>query len=84
MPNFRTPGSIRVSSLRNSYLRSRALNTRGVNGENWLAIFWWEALDLHVLLLRLNGNVTAEEHYVISVTTGNNRRVRRTKEAEPE
>jgi hypothetical protein len=70
--------------LRNSYLRSRALNTRGVNGKNWLAIFLWEALELHVLLLRLNGNVTAEEHYVISVTTGNSRRVRRRRSSYPE
>jgi hypothetical protein len=52
--------------LRNSYLKSRALNTRGVDGKNWLAVFWWEGLELHVVLLRLNGIVTAEEHYVIS------------------
>jgi hypothetical protein len=83
MPNFQTPGSVRVSSLRNSYLRSRALNTRRTDGENWLAIFWWEALELHVVLLRLNGSVTAEEHYVISVATGRNRRVRRRREPEP-
>jgi hypothetical protein len=70
MPPIRIAGSLRMASIRNSYLRSRALTARGVNEEHWLAIFWWVALELHVVLLKVNGSLIAKEHYIISVNSG--------------
>jgi hypothetical protein len=77
MPGIRTAGSLRAASLRTTYLRSSAITARGVNGEHWLAIFWWEGLELHVVLLRVNGAITAEEHYIITVASRTGRRTRR-------
>jgi hypothetical protein len=67
-------GSIRVASILNTYLRNGTLSTRGVNRVHWLAIFWWADLELHIVLLKMNGSITSEEHYVISVTFGSGRR----------
>jgi hypothetical protein len=76
MPPIRIVGSIRVASIRNSYLKSSALTAKGVSGEHWLAIFWWAALKLHVVLLKANGSITAEEHYIISVNSKTGQRTR--------
>jgi hypothetical protein len=77
MPPIRIPGSLRAASIRNSYLKSSALTARGVNGEHWLAIFWWADLELHVVLLKVNKSITAEEHYIILVNSRTGRRTRR-------
>jgi hypothetical protein len=78
MSGIITAGFVRVASIWNTYLkRNRTLSTRGVNGVHWLAILWWSELELHIVLLRINGAVTSKEHYVISVTSGSGRRTRR-------
>jgi hypothetical protein len=77
MLGIRIAGSIKVASILNTYLRNGTLSTRGVNEVYWLAIFWWADLELHIALLRRNGSITSEEHYVISVTFGSGRRTRR-------
>jgi hypothetical protein len=77
MPPIRIGGSLRAASIQNSYLRSSALTARGVNGEHLLAIFWWAALELHVVLLKVNGSITAEGHYIISVNSRTGRMTHR-------
>jgi hypothetical protein len=77
MLGIRTTGSIIVTSIRNTYLRNGTLSTRGVNEVHWLAIFWWADLELHIVLLRMNGSITSKEDYVISITSGSGRRTRR-------
>ncbi len=67
MPPRRSLGSVRVESLRNTYLRTRVLANRGVGGQHWLGVIWWEELDFHILMLRLNGVVTEETHFVLSI-----------------
>lgn len=73
---FRSSGSIRAESIRQTYLRPRRLIRRGVFGENLLAITWWSDMELHVLLLRLNGHITGEMYLVIPMFTSRNERSR--------
>jgi hypothetical protein len=77
MQGIRITGSIRMASIWNTYLINGTLSTRGVNGVHRLAIFWWTNLEFYIVLLRMNGSITSEEHYVISVTFRSGKRTRR-------